>query len=133
MGAHGLVLPKDNAAQIGPTVSKTASGGIEYLPIVKVTNLNSAINTLKDNNIWVVGADGETTKTIYDYDFTGPSAIVMGGEGKGLRRLVKEHCDELLAIPMSGHLDSFNVSVASAIFMAELARQRMSKKHAKKL
>ena len=124
IGAHGLVIPKDNSSDVGPTVAKTASGAIEYLPIVKVINLNAAINLLKNNNIWVVGAEGESPKTIYDYDFTTPVAIVLGGEGRGLRRLVRENCDELLTIPMKGKLDSFNVSVAGAIIMAEVMRQR---------
>lgn len=128
LGAHGIILPKDNAAGIGPTVTKAASGAVEYIPIAKVINLNNAINTLKNNNIWVVGADGDTSKNIFDYDFTTPTAIVLGGEGKGIRRLVKENCDELLAIPMVGKVGSFNVSVASAIFMTELVRQRLSKK-----
>ncbi|HXK31734.1 MAG TPA: TrmH family RNA methyltransferase, partial [Candidatus Paceibacterota bacterium] len=89
---------------------------------------NNAINILKDNNIWVVGADGEAVKTIYEYDFSTGAAIVLGGEGKGLRRLVKERCDELLTIPMSGKVNSFNVSVAGAIFMAEVMRQRLPAK-----
>ncbi|MBI2342554.1 MAG: 23S rRNA (guanosine(2251)-2'-O)-methyltransferase RlmB [Deltaproteobacteria bacterium] len=131
IGAHGVIIPKDNSADISATVIKAASGAAEHLPIVKVTNLNNTINLLKDNNIWVVGAEGESSKTIYDYDFTTGTAIVLGGEGKGLRRLVKENCDELLTIPMKGKIDSFNVSVAGAIFMAEVMRQRSSKKCAK--
>jgi 23S rRNA (guanosine2251-2'-O)-methyltransferase len=132
LGADGIVIPKDNSASVTPTVAKSASGAIEYLPIVKTANLNNAINTLKNNNIWVVGAEGEALKTIYEYDFTTGVAIVLGGEGKGLRRLVKEHCDELLKIPMVGKLDSFNVSVAGAIFMSEVMRQRLGKNCAKR-
>ncbi len=131
LGADGVVIPKDNSASVTSTVAKAASGAIEYIPIVKVVNLNNAINTLKNNNIWVVGAEGDAAKTIYEYDFTIGVAIVLGGEGKGLRRLVKEHCDELLKIPMVGKLDSFNVSVAGAIFMAEVMRQRLGKNCAK--
>ncbi len=129
---HGIVIPKDNAAQVGPSTTKAASGAVEYIPIAKVTNLSNVINILKNNNIWVVGAEGESSKTIYEYDFTTGTAIVLGGEGKGLRRLVKEHCDDLLTIPMKGKIDSFNVSVAGAIFMSELMRQRSSKKCATK-
>lgn len=128
LGVHGIVIPKDNSAQVGPAATKAASGAVEYLKIAKVTNLNSCINYLKDNNIWVVGADGESGKTIYEYDFKTGTAIVLGCEGKGLRRLVKEHCDDLLGIPMVGKVGSYNVSVAGAIFMAEVIRQRSSKK-----
>ena len=105
VGADGIVIPKDNSADVTPTVTKASSGAVEYLPIAKVVNLNAAINTLKNNNIWVVGAEGGGNKTIYDYDFDSAVAIVLGGEGKGLRRLVKEHCDELLKIPMFGNID----------------------------
>lgn len=129
-GADGVVIPKDNSASISPTVAKTASGALEYIPILKVTNLVNCINILKNNNIWVVGAEGEAKKSLYDYDFTTGSAIVLGGEGKGLRRLVKDSCDELLLIPMAGQLDSFNVSVAGAVFMSEVMRQRLSKNRA---
>lgn len=132
MGADGIVIPKDNSADVTPTVTKASSGAVEYLPIAKVVNLNTAINILKNNNIWVVGAEGETDKTIYDYDFVSAVAIVLGGEGKGLRRLVKEHCDQLLKIPMFGKVDSYNVSVAGAIFMAEVMRQRLGKNYAKR-
>jgi len=130
LGADGIVIPKDNSAVIGPTVAKAASGAIEYLPVVLETNLNSCIKILKNHNIWVVGAEGEASKTIYEYDFTTPTAIVLGGEGKGLRRLVKENCDDLLTIPMQGKIDSFNVSVAGAIFMSEVMRQRLGKNRA---
>lgn len=125
LGADGLIIPKDNSAQIGPSAVKAASGAVEYLKVAKVTNLNSAIKILKENNIWVVGADGEALKTIYEYDFKTAVAIVLGGEGKGLRRLVRENCDDLVKIPMKGKLDSFNVSVAGAIIMAEAMRQRI--------
>lgn len=125
LGADGVVIPKDNAAQINSTVSKAASGAIEYLPIIKVVNISNCINYLKNNNIWIVGADGDVPKTIYDYDFTSSCGVVLGGEGRGLRRLTKEYCDELLAIPMFGKVGSYNVSVAGAIFMAEVVRQRL--------
>lgn len=127
LGVDGIVIPKDNAAQVNSTVSKAASGAIEYLSIVKAVNISNCINYLKNNNIWVVGAEGTSSKTIYDYDFTSPCAIVLGGEGGGLRRLTKEHCDELLTIPMFGKVGSYNVSVAGAIFMAEVIRQRLAK------
>jgi 23S rRNA (guanosine2251-2'-O)-methyltransferase len=133
LGADGIVIPKDNAVAVGPTVAKSASGAVEYLPIVRETNLTNCINILKNNNIWVVGAEGEAKKTIYEYDFTTPTAIVLGGEGKGLRRLVKENCDDLLTIPMQGKIDSFNVSVAGAIFMSEVMRQRLGKNRATSL
>ena len=130
LGADGVVIPKDNSASVTPTVSKAASGALEYLPIVKVTNLTYTINLLKDNNVWVVGAEGESSKNLYEYDFTTGTAIVLGGEGRGLRRLIKDSCDELLHIPMAGRIDSFNVSVAGAIFMSEVMRQRLCKNRA---
>lgn len=124
LGVHGMIIPKDNSVDVTPTVAKAASGAVEYMPVARVTNLNSAIKILKENNIWVVGSDGDAEKTIYEYDFKSSVTIVLGGEGKGLRRLVKENCDELLTIPMKGKIDSFNVSVAGAIIAAEVVRQR---------
>jgi len=131
-GATGLVITKDRCASIGPAATRAAAGATEYLPIAVVTNLNKAIELLKSSDFWIVGAEGESSQALYAYEFTDNyHAIVMGGEGKGLRRLVKEHCDTLLSIPMEGVIGSYNVSVAGAIFMSEVSRQRWVKNHAK--
>jgi 23S rRNA (guanosine2251-2'-O)-methyltransferase len=97
---------------------------VEYLPIVQVTNLVNLIKLLKEKEFWVAGADGDSDKSLYDYDASGRLALVLGSEGKGMRPLVKEHCDQVLKIPMSGVIGSFNVSVAGAIFLSEFFRQR---------
>lgn len=124
-GAHGLILPKDNAASVTPTVCRAAAGATEYLPIGQVTNVVETIKSLKSQNIWIVGADGSAKQTIYEYRFDGGHAIVMGTEGKGLRRLVREHCDILLSIPIAGSISSYNVSAASAMILGEMMRQRL--------
>lgn len=126
-GAHGLILPKDNAAQVSPVVCRASAGATEYLPILQVTNLVRAINTLKSKNIWVYAMDAAAPQSLYAHDFQGHHAIVFGGEGKGLRRLAKENCDATLSIPMKGRIDSFNISAAAAIVMGEVLRQRHGK------
>lgn len=132
MGVHGLILPRDNAAPISPTVVKASAGATEYLPIAQVTNLAETIRYIKDKGFWVVGAIGESENSIYIHDFQGYHvALVLGSEGKGLRRLVRERCDHLLSIPMEGNISSYNVSVAAALFMGEVSRQRKLFYHAK--
>ncbi len=127
-GACGVILPKDRSASIGPAATRAAAGATEYLPIACVTNLVQTLNQLKKNTFWVVGAEGTSDQSLYDYDFAGhPHAIVVGAEGTGMRRLVRECCDTLLSIPMCGEVGSYNVSVAGAIFMAEARRQRWTK------
>ncbi|MBU4484320.1 23S rRNA (guanosine(2251)-2'-O)-methyltransferase RlmB [bacterium] len=126
-GAHGLIIPKDNAAPIGPASTRAAAGATEYLPIAQVTNISNTINYLKEKEIWVVGADMDTDVDLYSFDFTGSYALVLGSEGKGLRRLVKDRCDIIIKIPMEGKIDSFNVSVAGAIFLSHMHRQRRIK------
>lgn len=131
-GASGVILPRDRAASVGPAATKAAAGAVEYIPIAQVTNIVNTIDILKNKGFWVVGADGAASRNLYEYDFTGhPHVIVMGAEGKGIRRLVGRHCDQLLSIPMRGDLGSYNVAVAGAIFLAEAQRQRWSKTHAK--
>lgn len=125
MGVRGVFLPKDNAADISPVVAKAASGALEYIALAKITNVVSTINDMKSLNIWVVGAEGESPKSVYDYDWRGPHAVVMGAEGRGLRRLVAESCDTLLTIPMAGMIDSFNVSVATGIFLSQAHQSRL--------
>jgi 23S rRNA (guanosine2251-2'-O)-methyltransferase len=123
-GAHGAVIPKNRAVEVNSTVLKASAGAAEHIPTVKVTNLNETIRELKEANIWVVGTDADASKNFYEYDFKGPVAIVIGNEGKGLRRLVSENCDELVKIPMAGKMSSLNASVAAALMLFEVARQR---------
>ena len=123
-GVHGVVIPKNRAAEVNATVIKASAGAAEHVTTVKVTNMNDAIKTLKEANVWVVGTDVEATKNFYDYDYRQGVALVIGNEGKGLRRLVKENCDELVKIPMAGKMSSLNASVASALLLFEVIRQR---------
>ena len=125
MGVHGIFLPRDNAASVNPTVVKSSAGATEHLPISQVTNVAQTLSYIKDRGFWVFGAAGETGESLYVHDFKGDNvAIVLGAEGGGMRRLVKERCDQLLSIPMEGKIGSYNVSVAGALFMGEVARQR---------
>ena len=123
-GAHAVIIPKDRSSPLNATARKVASGAAESVPVVQVTNLARTLRELKDRNIWLVGAAGETDKSIYETDLKGPMAIVMGAEGQGLRRLTKEHCDFLAYIPMAGVVESLNVSVATGICLFEAVRQR---------
>lgn len=123
-GVHAVIAPRDRAAGITPTVRKVASGAVERVPFVRVTNLSRAIEFLRDNGIWTVGTDSAAQTAIYDVDLTGPVALVMGGEGRGLRQLTRRHCDYLAAIPLQGGIASLNVSVAAGICLFETARQR---------
>lgn len=127
-GVDAVFLPRDNAAGIGPAASRASAGAAEYLPIVQVTNLVNLIKLLKEKEFWVAGADGDSDKSLYEFDARGRLALVMGSEGKGMRPLVREHCDLVLKIPMTGIIGSFNVSVAGAIFLSEFYRQRHSQK-----
>ncbi len=127
-GVDAVFIPKDNAAGIGPAAARASAGAAEYLPIAQVTNLVQLIKILKEKEFWVAGADGDSEKSLYDYDARGRVALVLGSEGRGMRPLVREHCDQVLRIPMSGVIGSFNVSVAGAIFMSEFHRQRIPKK-----
>ncbi|MDY6822641.1 MAG: 23S rRNA (guanosine(2251)-2'-O)-methyltransferase RlmB [Thermodesulfobacteriota bacterium] len=126
-GVDGLVIPKDNAAGPTPAVVKVSAGAVEYMRIARVTNLTRAINRLKDKGIWVAGLDRTGGKTVYEYDLTGPLALVVGGEEKGIRRLVREACDYVMAIPQAGVVESLNVSVAGGVAMYEVCRQRREK------
>ncbi|MCX7085076.1 MAG: 23S rRNA (guanosine(2251)-2'-O)-methyltransferase RlmB [Methylococcales bacterium] len=127
-GVHGVIITKDNATGITPTVCKVASGAAETVPVYQVTNLARTLRWLKDQGLWIAGADGETNQTLYTTDFTGPMAIVVGAEGKGLRRLTKEQCDLLVAIPMLGRVESLNLSVATGVLLFETVRQRTAVK-----
>ncbi len=123
-GATAVVVPKDKSAQITPTVRKVACGAVDNIPLVVVTNLARALRTLQELNVWVIGTAGEAEKSLYQIDFKGPVALVMGAEGKGMRRLTRETCDELASIPLDGSVSSLNVSVASGVCLFEAVRQR---------
>ena len=125
VGAHGVIITKDNATGITPTVCKVASGAAETVPVYQVTNLSRTLRWLKEQGIWVMGAAGETTQTAYQTDFTVPLALVVGAEGKGLRRLTKEQCDMLIKLPMAGQVESLNLSVATGVLLYEIVRQRL--------
>lgn len=125
-GVQAVVVPKDNAVGLTPVVRKVASGGAETTPLVVVKNLARCIKQLQEQGVWVMGAVGEATKSVYDIDFTSNIALVLGSEGDGLRRLTKERCDELFSIPMTGTVESLNVSVATGICVFEVLRQRQS-------
>lgn len=123
-GVQGVIIPKDQAASITPTVAKVASGAAETVPLYKVTNLARSLGWLKEAGLWVAGAAGEAEKTVYETDLNLPLALVMGAEGKGLRQLTRERCDFLVRIPMFGQVESLNVSVATGVLLFEAVRQR---------
>ena len=122
-GAHGVVIPERRAAGLTPAAAKAAAGALNYMPIARVKNLNRAIETLQEKNIWVIGTamDGENAFTA---DFSGPVALVIGSEGEGISRLTLEKCDRTVALPMKGRIESLNASVAAGILMYEIARAR---------
>ena len=124
-GVHGVIITKDNATGITPTVCKVASGAAETVPVYQVTNLSRTLRWLKGEGLWIMGAAGETAQTVYKTDFTVPMALVVGTEGKGLRRLTKEQCDELVSVPMLGQVESLNLSVATGVLLYEAVRQRL--------
>ena len=123
-GVHGAIIPRHHAAPINPTVVKASAGATEHLPIAEVTNLVNAIEELKQAGFWVIGLAGDGDKTYAQVDYTVPIAFVVGNEGRGIRRLVKEHCDHLVRIPLFGKVESLNASVAGALGMFEVVRQR---------
>ncbi len=123
-GVDFVIIPKDKSAGITPVVSKVACGAAESIPVVKVTNLVRSMETLKERGVWIYGAAGEATNSLYQVDCTGAFALVMGAEGDGLRRLTREHCDGLFSLPMLGSVDSLNVSVATGVSLYEVIRQR---------
>ena len=123
-GADAVIVPKDKSVQLSPSVRKVACGAAEIVPFVSVTNLARTLQSLQQRGIWVFGAAGEAQQSLYDADLKGPIALVLGSEGKGLRRLTREHCDSLLAIPMAGEVSSLNVSVSTGVCLFEAVRQR---------
>ncbi|WP_299003850.1 23S rRNA (guanosine(2251)-2'-O)-methyltransferase RlmB [uncultured Shewanella sp.] len=124
-GVQGVIVPKDNSVGLTPVVSKVACGAAEVVPLFQVTNLARTMRYLQEQGVWVVGAAGEADCELYQADLTGPIAIAMGAEGKGLRRLSRESCDTLVSIPMAGSVSSLNVSVATGICLFEAVRQRL--------
>ncbi|NGM85377.1 23S rRNA (guanosine(2251)-2'-O)-methyltransferase RlmB [Paenibacillus sp. 7124] len=126
-GVHGVIVPKRRSAQITATVSKTSAGAVEYVPVARVTNLGQTIDRLKELGIWVVGTDVDTDQDLFASDiFTGPVAVVIGNESKGMGRLIREKCDILLKLPMLGRINSLNASVAAGVIMYEVVRRRRS-------
>jgi 23S rRNA (guanosine2251-2'-O)-methyltransferase len=124
-GADGLVVPRDRSAPAGPVVSRVSAGALEHAILYQVTNLADTIERLRKlTRIWVVGLDPQASTTIYDADLRGPLGLVVGGEGKGIRPLVRKRCDDLVVIPQSGPVNSLNASVASAVGIYEVVRQR---------
>lgn len=123
-GVAAVIVPRDRAAGLSPTVRKVASGAAETVPLIQVVNLARTLRWLKERNIWIVGTDDEAPKSVYETDLKGPLALVLGAEGPGLRRLTKESCDALISIPMRGVVESLNVSVATGVVLYEALRQR---------
>lgn len=123
-GVEGVFIPEHRAAGLTETVAKTSAGAVEYVRVARVTNLVPLIAELKERGIWVVGVEGGTATNYTEFDWNVPLALVLGSEGHGIRRLVKEHCDALVSIPMHGQINSLNVSVATGVVLFEVLRQR---------
>lgn len=126
-GAQGVIIPKDRAARITPTVEKASAGAVETVPVAQVTNVAQTLEELKQEGFWVFGADDSARSSLFSRDFTGPVALVIGSEGEGIRPLVRKKCDGLFSIPMRGGVSSLNASVAAGVALFEVVRQRMVK------
>jgi len=126
-GAHAVIAPKDRAVGLNATAAKVASGAAETVPYITVTNLARTMRELKERDIWLIGTTEDAEKDLYEADFSGAAAIVMGSEGEGMRRLTRETCDILVSVPMFGSVESLNVSVASGVCLYEARRQRIAK------
>ena len=124
-GAHGIIIPKRRSAGLTAIVGKTSAGAVSYMPVARVSNLPATLEELKKKGVWVYGTAAEGTTSLYDADLKGPAAIVIGSEGSGMGRLVREKCDFLVSIPMKGHISSLNASAAAAILLYEAVRRRM--------
>ncbi|SDI57029.1 23S rRNA Gm-2251 2'-O-methyltransferase [Pseudomonas flavescens] len=127
-GALAVIVPKDKSATLTPVVRKVACGAAEVIPLVAVTNLARSLEKLQQRGLWIVGTAGEAEQELFQQDMTGPTVLIMGAEGKGMRRLTREHCDYLVKLPMAGSVSSLNVSVATGICLFEALRQRRSTK-----
>jgi len=124
-GAHGVIIQSHRSVSLSADVAKSSAGAVEYVPVSLVTNIKHAINTLKEHGITIVGAEAEADKAVWDFDLRVPLALVIGSEGKGLRKTVKESCDLLASLPMRGNVNSLNVSVTVGILAFEILRQRI--------
>lgn len=124
VGAHGVVRQTRHAAALDMVAAKASAGAVSHVPVADVVNIARAIDELKQHNVWVVGLTGDAEQSYESIDWTAPSAVVLGAEGSGMRRLVRESCDFLVSIPMAGHVGSLNVSVAAGVVLFEAARQR---------
>lgn len=127
-GVLAVIIPKDKSATLNATVRKVACGAAEVVPLVAVTNLARTLEKLQQRGLWTVGTAGEAEQELYQQDLTGPTVLIMGAEGKGMRRLTREHCDYLVKLPMAGSVSSLNVSVATGVCLFEAVRQRGSHK-----
>ena len=123
-GAHAVVAPKDRASGITPTALKVSSGAAERLPFIQVTNLARVLRELQQKGVWLVGTSGDSEVTLFEVDLKGPLGIILGAEERGIRRLTREHCDQVVYIPMQGGAESLNVSVAAGVCLFEAGRQR---------
>lgn len=123
-GVHAIIAPRDNSASLTPTVRKVASGAAELVPFIQVTNLARTLQTLKEYGVWIIGTSDKASGDLYQQDLTLPMALVMGAEGKGMRRLTEKQCDLLLRLPMAGQVSSLNISVATGVCLYEAVRQR---------
>lgn len=127
-GVHGVIIPERRAVGLTETVAKTAAGALEYVPVAKVVNIVNVIEELKKVGVWVVGAEAGSDMVYWEADFVRPTAIVLGGEDKGVRKLVRDHCDYLVSLPHMGKINSLNVSVAAGVLLYEILRQRRKAK-----
>lgn len=123
-GAHAVIAPKDRASGLTSTAMKVSSGSAERLPFIQVTNLARVLRELQQLGVWLVGTSGDSESTLFEADLKGPLAVILGAEGRGIRRLTREHCDQVIYIPMQGGAESLNVSVAAGVCLFEAARQR---------
>ncbi|MBR6253590.1 MAG: 23S rRNA (guanosine(2251)-2'-O)-methyltransferase RlmB [Clostridia bacterium] len=126
-GCHGLIIPKRRSASVTEVVAKVSCGATEHLAIARVGNINDAIDELKENGVWIYGTDGSAEKLYFEENLTGPIAIIIGSEGRGMNKLTMKKCDVLLKIPMKGHITSLNASVSGGIVIFEAVKQRMDK------
>ena len=126
-GCHGVIIPKRRAVAVTEVVSKVSVGATEYMPIARVNNINDTIRELKDKGVWIVGTDGSADTIYYKQDLTGPIAIVVGSEGRGMNKLTMKNCDFLVKIPMMGKITSLNASVSGGIVLFEALKQRLEK------
>ncbi len=128
-GVHGAIIPERRAVGLTETVAKAAAGALEYVPVVKVVNIVQTLEKLKERGVWIAGAEADGETLYWDADFGRPTALVLGGEDRGIRRLVREQCDYLVSLPIQGNINSLNVSVAAGVLLYEVLRQRRRQPH----